>query len=76
MAADVTRMALEVLFVLTVGPKAQLALCEEIQLPSGEHQKGMRYEKLERAMPCILPCILLNSFTSMKILKKNTKKKY
>lgn len=42
LAADVTRMALEVLFVLTVGPKALLALCEEIQLPSGEQQKGMR----------------------------------
>ena len=38
-----TRLALDMLFVLTVSPKAQLALCEEIQLPSGEHQKGMRY---------------------------------
>lgn len=42
LAADVTRLALEMLFVLTVVPKAQLALCEEIQLPSGEQQKGMR----------------------------------
>ena len=30
--------------MLTVGPKAQLALCEEVQLPSGEQQKGMRYD--------------------------------
>ena len=43
LAADVTRLALEMLFVLTVVPKAQLALCEEVQLPSGELQKGMRY---------------------------------
>lgn len=43
LAADVTRLALEMLFVLTVVPKAQLALCEEVQLPSGEQQKGMRY---------------------------------
>ena len=42
LAADVTRPALEMLFVLTVGPKAQMALCEEVQLPSGEQQKGMR----------------------------------
>ncbi|XP_067026012.1 DDB1- and CUL4-associated factor 1-like isoform X1 [Acropora muricata] len=42
LAADVTRLALEVLFVLSVGPKAQHALCEEIQLPSGEPQTGMR----------------------------------
>ena len=44
LAADVTRLALEMLFVLTVGPKAQMALCEEVQLPSGEKQKGMRYD--------------------------------
>ena len=44
LAADVTRLALEMLFVLTVGPKAQMALCEEVQLPSGEQQKGMRYD--------------------------------
>ena len=43
LAADVIRLALEMLFVLTVVPKAQLALCEEVQLPSGEQQKGMRY---------------------------------
>ena len=43
LAADVTRLALEMLFVLTVSPKAQLALCEEVQLPTGEQQKGMRY---------------------------------
>ena len=42
LAADVTRLALEMLFVLTVGPKAQLALCEEVPLPNGEQQKGMR----------------------------------
>ncbi|XP_066030863.1 DDB1- and CUL4-associated factor 1-like [Pocillopora verrucosa] len=30
LAADVTRLALEMLFVLTVGPKAQMALCEEV----------------------------------------------
>jgi len=42
LAADVTRLALEMLFVLTVSPKAQLALCEEVQLPTGEQQKGMR----------------------------------
>ena len=42
--ADVTRLALEMLFVLTVGPKAQMALCAEVQLPSGEQQKGMRYD--------------------------------
>ena len=46
LAADVTRLALEVLFVLSVGPKAQLALCEEIQLPSGEQQTGMRCDIL------------------------------
>ena len=44
LAADVTRLALEMLFVLKVGPKAQMALCEEVQLPSGEQQKGMRYD--------------------------------
>lgn len=48
LAADVTRLALEMLFVLTVGHKAQVALCEEIQLPSGEQQRGMRYS---RAIP-------------------------
>ena len=47
LAADVTRLALEMLFVLTVGPKAQMALCEEVQLPSGEQQKGMRYDLRE-----------------------------
>ena len=44
LAADATRLALEMLFVLTVGPKAQMALCEEVQLPSGGQQKGMRYD--------------------------------
>ena len=43
LAADVTRLVLEMLVVLTVVPKAQLALCEEVQLPTGEQQKGMRY---------------------------------
>lgn len=42
LAADVTRLVLEMLFVLTVGPRAQMALCEEVQLPSREQQKGMR----------------------------------
>ena len=43
LAADVTRLALDVLFVLSVGLKAQLALCEEIQLPSGEpFETGVR----------------------------------
>ena len=48
LAADVTRLALEMLFVLTVGPKAQMALCEEVQLPSGEQHKrmGMIYGKI------------------------------
>ncbi|XP_044182519.1 DDB1- and CUL4-associated factor 1-like isoform X2 [Acropora millepora] len=41
LAADVTRLALEVLFVLSVGPKAQLGLCKKIQLPSGEQQTGV-----------------------------------
>jgi HIV-1 Vpr-binding protein len=39
---DVTRLALETLFVLTVFPKAKLALCEQITLPSGESESGMR----------------------------------
>ncbi|XP_067023771.1 DDB1- and CUL4-associated factor 1-like [Acropora muricata] len=41
-AADVTHLALEVLFVSSVGSKAQLALCEKIQLSSGGQQTGMR----------------------------------
>ena len=44
LAADVTRRTLKMLFVLTVGPKAHMALCEEVKLPSGERQKGMRYD--------------------------------
>ena len=39
-----TRLALEMLFVFIVGPKAQIALCEEVQPPSGEQQKGMKYD--------------------------------
>ncbi|XP_015778205.1 PREDICTED: protein VPRBP-like isoform X2 [Acropora digitifera] len=42
LAADVTHLALEVLFVSSVGSKAQLALCEKIQLSSGGQQTGMR----------------------------------
>ena len=57
-AVDVTRLALEVLFVLSVGPKAQLALCEEIQLPSGQQQTGVRCEILKSAMSHLL-CELL-----------------
>ncbi|XP_015776035.1 PREDICTED: protein VPRBP-like isoform X3 [Acropora digitifera] len=41
LATDITGLALEVLFVLSVDPKAQLALCEEVQLPSGERQTGV-----------------------------------
>ncbi|XP_074608975.1 DDB1- and CUL4-associated factor 1-like isoform X5 [Acropora palmata] len=41
LAVDATRLALEVLLVVSVSPKAQLALCEEIQLLSGKQQIGM-----------------------------------
>ena len=58
LAADVTRLVLEVLFVLSVGPKAQLALCEEIELPSGEQQTGVRCEILKSASSHLL-CELL-----------------
>ncbi|XP_032243093.2 DDB1- and CUL4-associated factor 1 [Nematostella vectensis] len=40
--SDVTRLALEILAVLTVSPIAMEALCDQIQLPSGESQTGMR----------------------------------
>lgn len=40
--SDVTRLALETLYVLTVFPKAKLAMCEQITVPSGESESGLR----------------------------------
>ena len=54
LAADITRLALEVLFVLSVDPNAQLAFCEEIQLPSGESQTGVRCDVLKSASSHLL----------------------
>ena len=58
LATDITGLALEVLFVLSLDPKAQLALCEEIQLLSGERQTGVRCDILKSAWSHLL-CELL-----------------
>ena len=46
-AVDATRLVLQVVLVLSaVDLKAQLALCEEMELLSGEKQTGMRCDIL------------------------------
>ena len=74
LAVDATRLALEVLLVLSVSPKAQLALCEEIQLSSGEQQMGMRCDLLKSAslhllceLLIILYCMRNKYFTNYSI---------
>ena len=54
-----TRLALEVLLVLSFDPKAQLALCEEIELPLGEQQTGMRCDILKLASSHLLCEVLI-----------------
>ena len=61
LAVDATRLALEVLLVLSVSPKAQLALCEEIQLSSGKQQMGMRCDIHESASSHLLCELILSS---------------
>ena len=41
--AEVTRLALEVLMVLSASPSAQLMLCNTVVLPSAERQACMKY---------------------------------
>ena len=62
LAKDATRVALEVLLILSVSPKAQLVLCEEIQLLLADQlQMGMRCDILKSASSHLLMNFLSSS---------------